>query len=123
VKCRPWGLFGGLPAAGNGVAIHRFAEGERNFPSGKAFNQMLHSGDADIPRSGDGGGFGSPRGCDLDALENDVRQGYLTREAAERDHGAVFVGEGQCWIGPRSSGDAPRCGRKACLRLNPTRQR
>src|SRR5262249_5815663 len=32
VKCRPWGLYGGLPAMGNGVAIHRFGEDEHNFP-------------------------------------------------------------------------------------------
>ncbi len=94
VKCRPWGLFGGLPAAGNGVAIHRFGEDEHNFPSGKAFNHILHSGDAYILRSGGGGGFGSPLDRDLDALESDVRQGYVSKEAAERDYGAVFAGEG-----------------------------
>ena len=93
VKCRPWGLFGGLPAAGNGVAIHRFGEDEHNFPSGKAFNNVLHSGDAYILRSGGGGGFGLPLDRDLDALENDVRQGYVTREAAARDYGAVFAGD------------------------------
>jgi N-methylhydantoinase B len=93
VKCRPWGLFGGLPAAGNGVAIHRFGEDEHNFPSGKAFNLVLHSGDAYILRSGGGGGFGSPLDRDLAALENDVHQGYVTREAAERDYGAVFAGD------------------------------
>jgi N-methylhydantoinase B len=92
VKCRPWGLFGGLPASGNGVAIHRFNKDEHNFPSGKAFNQVLHSGDAYILRSGGGGGFGSPLHRTLDALENDLRQGYVLREAAERDYGAVFVG-------------------------------
>jgi N-methylhydantoinase B len=100
VKCRPWGLFGGLPAAGNGVAIHRFGEDEHNFPSGKAFNNVLHSGDAYILRSGGGGGFGSPLDRDLDALENDVRQGYVTREAAERDYGAVFAGEGSVFDRP-----------------------
>jgi N-methylhydantoinase B len=93
VKCRPWGLFGGLPAAGNGVAIHRFGEDEHNFPSGKAFNHVLHSGDAYILRSGGGGGFGSPLDRDLAALESDVRQGYVTKDAAERDYGAVFMAD------------------------------
>jgi N-methylhydantoinase B len=93
VKCRPWGLFGGLPASGNGVAIHRFGAAEQTFPSGKAFNQILHSGDAYILRSGGGGGFGSPLERDLDALENDVRQGYVSQEAAERDYGAVFASD------------------------------
>jgi N-methylhydantoinase B len=95
VKCRPWGLFGGLPAAGNGVAIHRFGADEHTFPSGKAFNQVLHSGDAYILRSGGGGGFGSSLDRDLDALENDVRQGYVSPAAAERDYGAVFRADTQ----------------------------
>jgi N-methylhydantoinase B len=34
VKCRPWGLFGGLAAAGNGVAVHRFGAGEQRFGNG-----------------------------------------------------------------------------------------
>lgn len=94
VKCRPWGLFGGLPAAGNGVAIHRFERDEHTFPSGKAFNQVLHSGDAYILRSGGGGGYGSPLDRDLDALADDVRQGYVSSRVAERDYGAVFAADG-----------------------------
>ena len=90
VKCRPWGLFGGLSAEGNGVALHRYGEEEHRFPSGKAFNYVLGSGDAYILRSGGGGGFGSPLERDLAALENDVRQGYVSKEAAERLYGAVF---------------------------------
>jgi len=90
VKCRPWGLNGGLSAAGNGVAIHRFGQEEQRFPSGKAFNNVLHPGDAYILRSGGGGGYGSPLERDLAALQNDVRQGYVSREAAETRYGAVF---------------------------------
>ena len=91
VKCRPWGLYGGLSGFGNGVAIHRFNQPEHTFPSGKAFNQVLHSGDAYILRSGGGGGFGSPLDRDLAALQSDIRQGYVSKEAAEKSYGAVFV--------------------------------
>ena len=80
----------GLPASGNGVAVHRFGEDEHNFPNGKAFNLVLHSGDAYIMRSGGGGGFGSPLDRDLDAVENDVRQGYVSKELAEKHYGIVF---------------------------------
>jgi len=111
VKCRPWGLYGGLPAMGNGVAIHRFGADEHNFPSGKAFNHVLHSGDAYILRSGGGGGFGSPLDRDLDALENDLRQGYVTREAAERDYGAVFDGDG--WLLDRPATEERRAEMRA----------
>ncbi len=91
VRCRPWGLYGGLAAEGNGVAIHRFGLDEHRFPSGKALNQTLVAGDAYILRSGGGGGFGSPLERDLAAVANDVRQGYVSTEAAERLYGAVFV--------------------------------
>jgi N-methylhydantoinase B len=91
VKCKPWGLSGGLSGLGNSVAIHRFGKGEeQHFPNGKALNQVLHAGDAYILRSGGGGGFGSPLERDLASLERDVRCGYVTRAAAERDYGAVF---------------------------------
>ena len=91
VKCKPWGLDGGLSGFGNGVAIHRFGKTEeQRFHNGKALNQVLHAGDAYILRSGGGGGFGSPLDRDLESLARDVRCGYVSREAAEKDYGAVF---------------------------------
>jgi N-methylhydantoinase B len=91
VKCKPWGLDGGLSGFGNSVAIHRFgAAEEQRFHNGKALNQVLHAGDAYILRSGGGGGFGSPLERDLDRLARDVRCGYVGREAAEEYYGAVF---------------------------------
>jgi N-methylhydantoinase B len=92
VKCKPWGLYGGLSGSGNSVAIHRFGKpDEQHFHNGKALNQVLHAGDAYILRSGGGGGFGSPLDRDLAALERDVRCGYVGRDAAQTDYGAVFV--------------------------------
>ena len=91
VKCKPWGLAGGLSGLGNSVAIHRFGESEeQRFPNGKALNQVLHAGDAYVLRSGGGGGFGLPLERDLASLERDIRCGYVTRTAAEQDYGAVF---------------------------------
>ena len=85
VKCKPWGLAGGLSGLGNSVAIHRFGESEeQRFHNGKALNQVLHAGDAYILRSGGGGGFGSPLERDLASLERDIRCGYVTRAAAEQ---------------------------------------
>jgi N-methylhydantoinase B len=91
VKCKPWGLHGGLSGFGNSVAIHRFgAAEEQRFHNGKALNQVLHAGDAYILRSGGGGGFGSPLERNLDHLARDVRCGYVGRDAAEKYYGAVF---------------------------------
>ena len=36
-----------------------------------------------------GGGMGSPRGRDPDAVRRDVRLGYVSREAALRDYGVT----------------------------------
>jgi len=92
VKCKPWGLEGGLSGYGNSVAIHRFGKTEeQRFHNGKALNQVLHAGDAYVLRSGGGGGFGSPLDRDLASLARDVRCGYVSRAAAEKDYGAAFV--------------------------------
>jgi N-methylhydantoinase B len=92
VNCPPWGLFRGLAGAGNGVAIHRFGnEQEERFPNGKAFNYVLRAGDAYILRSGGGGGFGSPLDRDASRVEYDVRQGYVSRKAAEDMYGITFT--------------------------------
>ncbi len=94
VKCRPWGLFGGLSAMGNGVALYRFGtEGEQRFGNGKTFNHVLHPGDAYMKQSGGGGGFGSPLDRDIDKVAWDVSEGYVSRESAERDYGIVFRGD------------------------------
>jgi len=91
VNCRPWGLFGGLAGAGNGVVIHAFGnKHEDRFSNGKAFNYVLRAGDAYILRSGGGGGFGSPLDRDPAQVEYDVRQGYVSEKAAEDMYGIVF---------------------------------
>ena len=94
VKCKPWGLFGGMSGFGNGVALHRFGKTDETlFPNGKALNQTLQAGDAYILRSGGGGGYGSPLERDREALERDVRSGYVTQKSAEENYGAVFKGD------------------------------
>ena len=95
VRCKPWGLDGGLSGLGNSVALHRYgAEDETHFPNGKAFNQVLKPGDAYILRSGGGGGYGPPLDRDLTRLVHDVRCGYVSRETAELFYGAVFGADG-----------------------------
>jgi N-methylhydantoinase B len=90
VECRPWGLFGGLSALGNVVAIQRKGKDEVVYPSGKVFAQMLKAGDVWTLKSGGGGGFGSPLQRGLEQVENDIVNGYVTPEAAQQLYGAVF---------------------------------
>jgi N-methylhydantoinase B len=50
----------------------------------------LAPGDTYVLESGGGGGFGDPIERSIDAVAEDVRLGYITPEAAERDYRVVF---------------------------------
>ncbi len=95
VYCRPWGLFGGHPGAGNQVAVRTAAGEEIRFPSGKVQGRVMQSGDAYILRSGGGGGYGSPLDRPLERIAADVAQGYVSRLAAERCYGVAFGAHGK----------------------------
>lgn len=90
VNCRPWGLEGGLEGAGNQVTTQAAGGPVKTFPSGKVLSQRLGPGDRVTLMSGGGGGFGSPLERDLDVVEQEVLQGYVTREAALEAYGAVI---------------------------------
>jgi len=90
VESRPWGLFGGLHAAGNQVAIRRQGQDEQVFATGKVFSQLLKAGDEYTLRSGGGGGFGSPLDRKREDVEDDVRQGYVTIGMAQEHYGVVI---------------------------------
>jgi len=51
----------------------------------------LKKGDAYVLRSGGGGGFGNPLDREPKLVQQDVRQGYVTADAAERFYGVVLV--------------------------------
>jgi len=82
----PWGLAGGKSAKGNRIAIRRKGGETTIFPGGK-LDTKLAKGDVYIMSSGGGGGFGDPRKRERRALENDVRQGYVSAESAAQDYG------------------------------------
>ena len=90
MHCKPWGLEGGGEAAGNGIAIRHKGEWSSDLPNAKIFNVRLERGDAYKMLSGGGGGFGSPFKRDADAVAHDVREGYVSREAAEKLYGVVL---------------------------------
>ncbi len=90
VEHRPWGLFGGLSALGNQVAIERHGQPETVYATGKIFSQLLKPGDRYTLRSGGGGGFGKPIDRKREDVENDVRQGYVSIESAREHYGVVI---------------------------------
>ena len=56
----------------------------------KANAYPLPSGSVVELRTGGGGGFGNPLERDPGRVQNDVRDGYVSLEAAERDYGVVL---------------------------------
>jgi N-methylhydantoinase B len=88
--CEPWGLDGGLAGAGNHVALMRGNEIKDDLPNAKALWAHLRKGDGFIVRSGGGGGYGPPWLREVEKVVHDVRQGYVSRENAEKLYGVVI---------------------------------
>ena len=88
VECRPWGLFGGLSAMGNQVGITKDGQ-TQIYTTGKVFSKLLTKDNQWILRSGGGGGFGSPLERKLEDVEQDVKNGYVSTEAAAQLYGTV----------------------------------
>jgi N-methylhydantoinase B len=88
--CLPWGLIGGLEAAGNQVLLRRGGEWENERVNAKVLTAQLKRGDAYALRSGGGGGFGSPLERPPEAVADDVRQGYVSLAAARDYYGVVL---------------------------------
>jgi len=83
-----WGIEGGLPSFPHGVWLNRGTEEER-FLGAVFSNLPVQPGDAFVRPSAGGGGFGDPLERDPDAVREDVADGYVSLERAERDYGVV----------------------------------
>jgi len=90
MHCKPWGLEGGGEAAGNGIAIRHQGKWEEDLPNAKIFNIRLERGDAYKMLSGGGGGFGNPFQRDPAKVADDVREGYVSTQAALKLYGVVL---------------------------------
>jgi N-methylhydantoinase B len=84
--CRPWGLDGGGEASGNAVHI-RMGGGWKTDQANGKLTAILKPGDAVRIRSGGGGGYGEPLERSPEAVAEDVRQGYVSIEAAATLYG------------------------------------
>jgi N-methylhydantoinase B/oxoprolinase/acetone carboxylase alpha subunit len=94
-KIPPSGLFGGGSGRGSELLVRR--EGEEAFrPFDEVFgvasptkftNVVLRRGDELRYRTPGGAGFGDPRLRDPELVREDVREGYVSAAAAERDYG------------------------------------
>jgi N-methylhydantoinase B len=88
--CRPWGLAGGREGTGNEVALRLSGAWKTDFPNAKVLVAALKGGDAFRIRSGGGGGYGSPLDRPAEAVQEDVRQGYVSLKAAAELYGVVL---------------------------------
>jgi len=87
--CKPWGLEGGREAAGNSIALRVDGKWKEDFPNAKMVMANLKPGDAYSVRSGGGGGYGPAWERPADTVAEDVRQGYVSAEEAEKLYGVV----------------------------------
>jgi|MEHZ01.5.fsa_nt_MEHZ011560977.1_1 N-methylhydantoinase B len=90
MHCKPWGLNGGMEADGNAVVLRANGIWKEDYPNAKLLTARIKEGDAFAIRSGGGGGFGDPHLRPAETVANDVRQGYVSAESAERDYGVIF---------------------------------
>ena len=86
----PWGLRGGLDGAVNGVEI-RSPDGSTRHVR-KATQHPIAAGEIVRIMTGGGGGWGSPAERDPEAVRRDVREGYVSADAARRDYGVRLNG-------------------------------
>ena len=91
-QCPPWGLDGGQDARPNHIRIERTDGSELRPPNGKIDLAELQVGDRYVLESGGGGGFGNPLDRPVETVLADVRAGYVSVEAAERDYRVAFSG-------------------------------
>jgi N-methylhydantoinase B len=87
-KFVPWGVNGGLPGSRNEVRI--FHNDGREVVLGKCARYRLEKGEVARLVTGTGGGWGDPRQRRAEEVIDDVRNGYVSREQAERDYGVVL---------------------------------
>jgi N-methylhydantoinase B len=89
VHCAPWGLAGGASGAGNQVTLRLGGKEITDLPNAKVLMKRLNPGDAITVRAGGGGGFGPAHEREPQRVAHDVRQGYVSLDAAAESYGVV----------------------------------
>ncbi|MDQ4062120.1 MAG: hydantoinase B/oxoprolinase family protein, partial [Pseudomonadota bacterium] len=91
-RSSPFGVAGGGPAA---PSVVEFTTDGRSWTpefGGKQEKQLLRNGDHIRVASPGGGGFGDPLTRDIEAVEQDLNLGYISRTTAEQAYGVVIAG-------------------------------
>ncbi len=93
-KTVPWGLMGGGPGATGSLLIKRagtdewldFCQGFGKVSPSKFSNAVIRPGDRVRLTTPGGGGYGDARNRDNVALEEDLREGWVSTEGARRGY-------------------------------------
>ena len=86
-----WGALGGLPSMPHGMTIQRKGESTAKW-YGAAFSDVpIYEGDRFTRATAGGGGLGDPLDRDPKAVVEDVADGYVSIERAEKDYGVVVT--------------------------------
>jgi N-methylhydantoinase B len=83
-RTRPWGLAGGKEAETNGFVLFPGTERERVVSTNR---EPVEPGDRVLVLSGGGGGHGDPAARDPVRIAEDIREGFVSADAAQRDYG------------------------------------
>jgi N-methylhydantoinase B len=87
---RPWGVLGGKAAGLSDMVVNPGTDHERRL--GNIDTAVLQPGDVLEIRSAGGGGRGDPHEREPWRVAQDVRRGYVSSAAAEREYGVVIRG-------------------------------
>ncbi len=90
----PFGVLGGAGGAPVRVAVARHGEEQPLAVPGKATGQRILAGDLIVMQSAGGGGYGDPLERDARRVAEDMRAGYVSRQAAEATYGVVLDATG-----------------------------
>ncbi len=89
--CPPWGLWGGKPGSIGDRLIYNAETDE--FESVDMVRYEVPAGTLVRISTAGGGGWGSPLEREPERVVQDVREGFISVEAAEREYGVVFIGD------------------------------
>lgn len=84
-----WGMNGGSNGTPNYFIVYK--EGKEPLKTRKIAALQLGKGDMIRLKTGGGGGYGNPLNRDPKRVLEDVIDGYITREQAEKDYGVIIT--------------------------------
>jgi N-methylhydantoinase B len=85
-KTKPWAIEGGSEGDNNHIILNPGTD--REVVQGGSYNR-LQTGDVLVNNTGGGGGYGDPFERDPGRVAADVRNGFVSAGAAEREYGVV----------------------------------